>query len=236
MPNRTTSTRTSRNATAASATAASATAASATAASATAANTFIIHVNGCTELKQYIQDTTRLAQDIRAELDADLKQPNAVVQSTPEHDMTALKHACFIRDKVRCQTSAFAVAESAMHEALAQLDIIRKMLVTNKQTKRTMVKAIQKTIAEMRAHISSLEGTIETTTVKPIQQLQQIKESTKQHHRTVSHGLLQHATRILIAMRSKHILAYKLAAQDAVGEIIHHAEKCRARNHLALTE
>lgn len=223
MPNRTTSTRTSRNATAA----------SATAASATAANTFIIHVNGCTELKQYIQDTTRLAQDIRAELDADLKQPNAV---TPEHDMTALKHACFIRDKVRCQTSAFAVAESAMHEALAQLDIIRKMLVTNKQTKRTMVKAIQKTIAEMRAHISSLEGTIETTTVKPIQLLQQIKESTKQHHRTVSHGLLQHATRILIAMRSKHILAYKLAAQDAVGEIIHHAEKCRARNHLALTE
>jgi hypothetical protein len=222
MPNRTTSR--------------SATAASATAASATAANTFIIKVNGCTELKKYIQDTRALVHEVRAELDADLNQPNAVVQSTPEHEMTALKHACFIRDKVRCQTSAFAVAESAIHEALAQLEIIRKMLVNNKQKKRTTVRGIQKIIAEMRACISSLEGTIEPTTAKPIQQLQQMKESTKQHHRTVSHGLLQHATRILIAMRLKHILAYKLAAQDAVGEIIHHAEKCRAHNHLALTE
>jgi hypothetical protein len=203
-------------------------------------NTFVIRVNGCTELKRYIQDTRALVHEVRAELDDDLKQPKAVVPSTPRHEMTALKHACFIRDKVRCQTSAFAVAESAIHEALAQLEIIRKMLVTNKQTKRTMVRAIQKTIANMRAHISSLEGTIEPTAAKPIQQLQQIKEATKQHHRTVSHGLLHHANHILIAMRLKHILAYKLAAQDAIGEIIHHAEKCRAfiskRNHLALIE
>lgn len=203
-------------------------------------NTFVIRVNGCTELKRYIQETTALARDIRAELDDDLKQPKTVVQSTPRHEMTALKHACFIRDKVRCQTSAFAVAESEIHEALAQLEIIRKMLVNNKQTKRTTVRAIQKTIANMCACISSLEGTIEPTTAKPTQQLQQIKEATKQHHRTVSHGLLHHANRILIAMRTKHILAYKLAAQDAVGEIIHHAEKCRAfiskRNHLALIE
>jgi hypothetical protein len=83
----------------------------------TAANTFIIHVNGCTELKRYIQDTRALVHEVRAELDADLKQPKAVVPSTPEHEMTALKHACFIRDKVRCQTSAFAVAESAIHHA-----------------------------------------------------------------------------------------------------------------------
>ena len=199
----------------------------ATAASATAANTFVIRVNGCTELKQYIQTTTQFVQDIRAELDADLTQPKAVVPFTHEHEMTALKHSCFVRDKVRHQASAFAVAESAIHEALAQLEIIRKMLVNNKQTKRTAVRGIQKIIAEMHALISALEGTIETN-ASPIQQLRQMKESTKQHHRTVSRSLLQHANRILIAMRTKHILAYKLAAQDAVGEIIHHAEKCRA--------
>ena len=206
---------------------ASATAVSATAASATAANTFVINVNGCTELKQYIQDTTQFVQDIRAELDTDLTQPKAVVPFTREHEMTALKHSCFVRDKVRHQASAFAVAESAIHEALAQLEIIRKMLVNNKQKKRTTVRGIQKIIAEMHACISALEGTIETN-ASPIQQLRQLKESTKQHHRTVSRSLLQHANRILIAMRTKHILAYKLAAQDAVGEIIHHAEKCRA--------
>ncbi len=198
-----------------------------TAASATAANTFVIQVNGYTELKQYIQATTQFVQDIRTELDADLWQPKAIVPFTSEHEMTALKHACFVRDKVRHQTSAFAVAESAIHEALAQLEIIRKMLVNNKQTKRTTVRGIQKIIAEMHACISALEGTIETN-ASPIQQLRQMKESTKQHHRTVSRSLLQHANRILIAMRTKHILAYKLAAQDAVGEIIHHAEKCRA--------
>jgi len=201
--------------------------ASATAVSATAANTFVINVNGCTELNQYIQDTTRFVQNIRAELDADLTQPKAVVPFTREHEMTALKHSCFVRDNVRHQASAFAVAESAIHEALAQLEIIRKMLVNNKQTKRTAVRGIQKIIAEMHACISALEGTIETN-ASPIQQLRQMKESTKQHHRTVSRSLLQHANRILIAMRTKHILAYKLAAQDAVGEIIHHAEKCRA--------
>jgi hypothetical protein len=190
-------------------------------------NTFVIRVNGCTELKQYIQTTTELARDIRAELDADLAQPKAVVPFTREHEMTALKHACFVRDKVHHQTSAFAVAESAIHEALAHLEIIRKMLVNNKQTKRTAVRGIQKIIAEMHACISALEGTIETN-ASPIQQLRQMKESTKQHHRTVSHSLLRQANRILVAMRLKHILAYKLAAQDAVGEIIHHAEKCRA--------
>jgi len=205
------------------------TAASATAASATAANTFVIRVNGCTELKQYIQTITELARDIRAELDADLAQPKAVVPFTREHEMTALKHACFVRDKVHHQTSTFAVAESAIHEALAHLEIIRKMLVNNKQTKRTMVRSIQRIIAEMHARISALEGTIETNVnTGPIQQLRQMKEGTKQHHRTVSHSLLRQANRILVAMRLKHILAYKLAAQDAVGEIIHHAEKCRA--------
>ena len=226
MPNYKTTT-SSKTTSGASATAVSATAVSATAASATAANTFVIRVNGCAELKQYIQDTTQFVQDIRAELDADLTQPKAVVPFTREHEMTALKHACFVRDKVRNQTSAFAVAESAIHEALAQLEIIRKMLVNNKQKKRTTVRGIQKIIAEMHACISALEGTIETN-ASPIQQLRQLKESTKQHHRTVSRSLLQHANRILIAMRTKHILAYKLAAQDAVGEIIHHAEKCRA--------
>jgi len=57
--------------------------------------------------------------------------------------------------------------------------------------------------------------------------LNELIEKNKQHHATVSKNLLKQAEAIMTMLRH-HILAFKIAAEDTIGEIIHHAEKCRA--------
>lgn len=52
-------------------------------------------------------------------------------------------------------------------------------------------------------------------------------ETTKQHHRTITNNLLQQVNTIARAVR-RYIVDVKKSAEDNVGEIIHHADKCRA--------
>ena len=52
-------------------------------------------------------------------------------------------------------------------------------------------------------------------------------EKNKQNHATLSKNLLKQAEAIMTMLR-RHILTFKLAAEDTIGEIINHAEKCRA--------
>ena len=57
--------------------------------------------------------------------------------------------------------------------------------------------------------------------------LNELIEKNKQNHATVSKNLLKQAEAIMTMLR-RHIIAFKIAAEDTIGEIIHHAEKCRA--------
>jgi hypothetical protein len=57
--------------------------------------------------------------------------------------------------------------------------------------------------------------------------LNELIEKNKQNHATLSKNLLKQAEAIMTMLR-RHILAFKIAAEDTIGEIIHHAEKCRA--------
>ena len=57
--------------------------------------------------------------------------------------------------------------------------------------------------------------------------LNELIEKNKQNHATVSKNLLKQAEAIMTMLRN-HIIAFKIAAEDTIGEIIHHAEKCRA--------
>jgi len=58
--------------------------------------------------------------------------------------------------------------------------------------------------------------------------LKQMDAASKQHHRTVASKILKEVNGIVLVIRQKLILAYQVATENAIGAIIHHAEKSRA--------
>lgn len=226
----------------------------------TTAKPFTTRVNGAKQLKEYMQEINRYIEAIRYEFQEDLNQPKANVEKTPicrvEYDFNALdcvvSHEDFIYKHTKLvQTSQFLQAENALFECLAHLERIRRMLVNNKQQKKTTIRNIRKIVARETTTTNKygehalmivdddecFELEYESPTVK---QLKHLTELTKQNHHTIAHNLLEQAHVIMREIRSKHILAYKHAAENTVGEIIHHAEKCRAFimrcRYLALVE
>lgn len=205
-------------------------------------STFATNVKGAKELNTYIQDTTKLIQAIRAELEEDLKQDKATVRFNPicrrNHDLRAetrrLVHAKFVEETIRNETT---IAESTVIACLEQLDQLRKILVNNKQQRKIETR-------RMKAIIREVDSLLPTPTfeefgggfveINPrdenvcLNQLRQLIETTKQHHKTVARKILEHVHTILLEMRTRHIIAFKDAAQNAVGAVIHHAEQSRA--------
>ena len=170
--------------------------------------------------------------------------------------LTAINHSSFIYER-ECLTqfSQFLQAEVAVIECLKQLEDIRKMVVNQKQEKNTMATIMKKGMGKkMLKQIISGEGQCgvitavaaaaaaatthddddmlpefreleyESLTTKTMNRL---IEKNKQNHATLSRNLLKQAEAIMTMLR-RHILTFKLAAEDSIGEIIHHAEKCRA--------
>lgn len=171
--------------------------------------------------------------------------------------MTAINHSSFIYER-ECLTqfSQFLQAEMAVIECLKQLEDIRKMVVNQKQEKNTMDTIMKKgmgkkmlkqiisgeecqrgvitAVAAAATHDADdmlpefreleLELEHENHTTKTMNRL---IEKNKQNHATLSKNLLKQAEAIMTMLR-RHILTFKLAAEDTIGEIIHHAEKCRA--------
>ena len=53
-------------------------------------------------------------------------------------------------------------------------------------------------------------------------------EITKQNHRTVSKGLIDQATKLMSAMRARHIRSLAEVAEDTAGAVLEHEKKCQA--------
>lgn len=215
-------------------------------------NTYPTCVTGAKELKEYIQTITRVIQDVRAEFENDLKQPKATVEKPRicrgEHDLNAgmavWSHKCFIHSKTALpDSSEFIQSEMVLRHCLSRLEQLRKMLVNNKQQKKTTIRHIKRVIAQSKslARLSSLSVNsgggggeckvpfLELTYESPIViELKELIEQVKQNHRTVTNNILAHVDPILLAIRKRHIISYKVAAEKTIGEIIHHAEKCRS--------
>ena len=203
------------------------------------------NVSGANQLKKYIQEITEVAKEIRKEFEDSLKQPKAIVEyqrteSTSTHnfnaEMSRVSHDTFVYNNTRLiQSSKFLQADGVMIECLGLLEIVRKMLVNNKQQKKTRVRNIRTIINELKRHqqqwIAFLKPAvveIETEVSSPsIERLEKEIETTKQNHRTITNRLLTQANTLVLAMR-RHIFAFKVAAEDSIGEIIHNAVKCRA--------
>jgi hypothetical protein len=146
------------------------------------------------------------------------------------------------------QCSAFLQAKEAVEECLGQIELVRRMVVTNKQQKKTMIRKLRNLIArERQAHmmlpalvidknpatqhimksVAALEEE-EDESSPTIKGLRAVIAQTKQNHRTVGKNLLKQATALMDAMRNQHIFAYKTAAESTIGAIMNHASACSA--------
>ena len=158
-------------------------------------------------------------------------------------------------ETILTQCSGFLQAEQAVNDDMELLEYIRKMLVTNKQQRNVTVKTLKKTrhlggktskINDLKrpreiteqggvyqvpaltggaaAVVEDLEIEHETPEAKAIKLLIQ---QVQQNHRTVSRKLCKYAELIIRALRTRIILAYKLAAENTIQKIIRHADLCR---------
>jgi hypothetical protein len=213
-------------------------------------------INGANELKKYIQDMTKLAESIRAELERDLQQPRAVVNyhhddfisvGQGNHEFNArmcqVAHSDFVYNHTQLsQSSPVLQCESVVKDCLASLERFRVSLVNNKQQKRTTIRAIRRIII---AHTNSCRGSAEVFEEIAYQSpcvimLRGLIEQTKQNHKTIARNILDQVHPIVLDMRIRHIHMFEQAAQQTVEAIIIHADKCRVFmtqcRHLAIVE
>ncbi len=253
-------------------------------------------VKGAKDLKEYIGQVTTMLQGIRDQFIRDLQDPRAIVKKQHKtygtHEfrahMAEVSHRDFIyhREKLP-QCSKFLQAEMAAQALLEQIEDLRKMIVNNKQQKKTDIRTIRQIIVQARtlpaerdernrdttmraaatndddvdasSHSSRHERVLvawsdDTTmtaatdddngdALQPhspdhelvdleyehpaVKSLQKLIHTTKRNHRTVSRNLLNQVKANMAMMRG-HIMTFKVEAENAIGEIIHHAEKCRA--------
>lgn len=213
---------------------------------------FTTNIKGPKDLKEYIRRNNELIQAVREEFDNDLKQPLARVVEpntflgSRKFDVTMCRvsHDDFVHSEtVLPQKSEFLQVEQVITEHMNALEGFRKMLVTNKQQKRTALRDIRRTIANERSALAlpppatEVQGQISGDEPfecfleyegPAIKGLKQLAKTMKQNHKTISRNILQQVQPIIVAMRTRLILAYKLAAENTIGKIIHHAEKCRS--------
>lgn len=211
-------------------------------------------INGAKDLKLYIQDMTHDADSIRAEFERDLQQTKALVNYSDNefisigrgnHELNARMcqdaHNDFVYKHAQLpQSSQVRQCESVVKDCLVRLEGLRKMLVNNKQQKKTTIKTIRRIIT---ADINSLCDFKELELVcqsPSVVMLRGLIEQTKQNHKTVNCNILDQVHAIVLDMRTRHILMFEQSAQQTVEAIIQHADKCRAFiarcRHLAIIE
>lgn len=226
---------------------------------------FIKTVKGPKDLKQFIVQQLRFIQETRQELLTDIQEPRATVDTLPTFlnntdwrfraELCQNDHKSFV---YKCtglpQFSTWLQTEATHNEALDQLEHLRKMLVTNKQQKRTAIRKFQDIIKLVKQQERQEERlpsptfdfvttmstddhddhyddrydvVLEAEDSAIVKALKAQIETTKQNHRTISRNLLEQVNSIMRALKRNNV-ELKKSAEHTVGEIIHHAEKCRA--------
>lgn len=220
----------------------------------TAGNTFMTRVKGVKDLKEYIEWMSKMIVDVAHEFQHDLKQEKAVIRRTRicrggldfSAEMCEIAHNDFVYHMTQLpQSSEYIQTTGILLGSIQQLENIRKMLVNNKQQKKTAIRRIRMIINMERSAAAALDGCVSaaeeddmmmvelehpaTEDGPIIKELYGLIEMTKQNHRTISKRLIEEQVcPIMRALRTRHVLAFKLAAENTIGEIIHHAEKSRA--------
>ena len=206
-------------------------------------------INGPNELKKYIQEWTTTMNAIKQRFYDDIYQgglarfeptPICVSRLNARVQYRALQHGGFIQNI--CDRVVDESNETRIKENLAQLEKLRKMLVNNKQQRKTTHKQNRRIALTIESAIQNEVELCEFELEPPpshapyssnevlaltVLRLKEMDVSSKQHHYTVARNILTDINRIYREL-PKAIYTYQVAHETAVGKIIHHAEKCRA--------
>jgi hypothetical protein len=183
-------------------------------------------INGANELKQFIQEYATMTHEMKMRFETDLDSPLTKVDPAPIcrplHDFNArqcaVRHRDFIR-KVTRESKELSAAEANVITTLATAEKLRKMLVTNKQHRKTEHKNNRR-VANSIPESESMKDNHLTLT--------QMDDASRQHHRTVARNILEEVNRVLEPLMSgRFIVAYQDELDKAVAEIIQHSDKCR---------
>ena len=195
-------------------------------------------INGANELKRTIQEYVDMTHEMKMRFEHDIESPLAKIDPSPIcrplHDFNArqcaVTHRDFIR-KVALESDELSGPATNMNATLDTLEKLRKMLVTNKQQRKTAHK-------NNRHVANSIQTSFQSTELEPVilvpesmmhnyLTLKQMDDTARQHHRTVARNILEEVNRLLAQIRGRFIVAYQVALDDAIGKIIQHADKCR---------
>jgi len=194
-------------------------------------------LNGANELKKAIQEYTATMNEMKARFETDLEAPLAKIDPPqicrPLHDFHArqcgVTHYDFILN--RRQSDELTATETHLTDTLTALEKLRKMLVTNKQQRKTAHKHNRRVAISIQASFQSTELepviVVSDTLMDGFLTINQMDANAKQYHRTIARNILDEANRLLTQLRCRFIVAYQVALDDTVGKIIQHAEKCR---------
>jgi len=205
-------------------------------------------VKGVKELNTYIEWISKLTTDVEREFQNDLRQEKAVIRRSQicrggpnvSAEMCEIAHNDFVYRMTQLpQSSEYLQMTGILRESIKQLENIRTLLVSNKQQKKTAIRRIRSNIKGMRSGIDDQDQyqdqdhyqyqELEPEMTETEKELRSLIEMTKEHHRTISKRIIEYqVVPIMRALRTRHILAFKTAAENTIGEIIQHAEKCRA--------
>jgi len=203
-------------------------------------------VKGVKELNTYIEWISKLTTDVEREFQNDLRQEKAVIRRSQicrggpnvSAEMCEIAHNDFVYRMTQLpQSSEYLQTTGILRESIQQLENIRTLLVSNKQQKKTAIRRIRSIIKGMRSGIDEedqdqdqdQDQELETEMTETEKELCSLIEMTKEHHRTISKRIIEYqVVPIMRALRTRHILAFKTAAENTISEIIQHAEKCRA--------
>ena len=141
----------------------------------------------------------------------DLKTYIAGVYEIVEEITLQFKNKHNVSHRSKCKV---AFAENLLLESLKQQERFRKMLVNNKQQRKTMHYRNRLVIRDIRATASFSEFgggfVMEDKDSMCIERLMQMDTALKQHHRTVARKILEEVNMIINAIH-EHVNAYKKA-------------------------
>jgi hypothetical protein len=205
-------------------------------------NTFtthaIIKLKGAKDLKKYTTAASEALKNITEQFQRDLRAPSAIVDVSAiqaknlgfKAKMCAIEQGTFAHNISLCHPSPVVSAKDDADKCLANLEAIRKMLVNNKQQKRTTVRQVRGII---RQTSSANAATIALLQVVPDEEhpvateLRGLVVQFKQNHKTVAKNLREQAIFSMRQMRDR-ILAYQQAAETVIQRIMDRGEKTRA--------
>lgn len=211
------------------------------------AKAFPIYIKGPNELQEYISHLCDMKNQIKTAFEAGLSGPivsleydNSFICRPWHHhqaEMCCVAHRDFIHKTITAEmTSGTEQAEAAINVAVKQLERFRKMLVDNKRHRKTTHTQNRAACLHFMNEVAfnhemmSSENELENDPRDHhpcVLVLKQMDAASKQHHRTVAKKILKEINGVVLVIRKKLILAYQLSTENAIGAIIHHAEKGR---------